>query len=61
MPKGIDRNGTKLTALLRHLHERRRRRVLRRVARLLVELDGLASSKASSPPVRRRHLLGSAR
>jgi hypothetical protein len=32
-----------LTALLRHLQQRRRRRALRRVARMLVELDALAT------------------
>jgi len=52
--EGIDRNGTNLTVLLRHLHERRRRRVLRRVARMLVELETVAPSRRGQASAARR-------
>jgi hypothetical protein len=47
--EGIDGIGTNLTTLLRHLNERRRRRALKRVARMLVELDAVAGPQRRRP------------
>jgi hypothetical protein len=51
--EGIDQIGTNLTALLRILTERRRRRALRRVARMLVELESAAAPPLQRTPSRR--------
>jgi hypothetical protein len=54
--EGIDKKGTNLTALLRLLTERRQRRALRRIARMLVALENAAAPPLARTPSQRMTL-----